>query len=54
MQGKDKERWRMLYEQAAVEQDGEKLMKLVAEIDAPLEPNRKDLMREGSTGSPGK
>jgi hypothetical protein len=36
MQGADKERWRVLAEQAAVEQDPEKLMELIKEIDALL------------------
>jgi hypothetical protein len=33
MQGEDKERWKVLAEQAAVEQDPEKLMALVEEIN---------------------
>jgi hypothetical protein len=36
MQGEDKERWRVLAEQAAVEQDPKKLMALVKEIDELL------------------
>ncbi len=37
MQGKVKERWRELCEQAAIEQDPLKLSELVAEIDRLLE-----------------
>lgn len=36
MQGEDKERWKILCEQAAVEQDPTKLIALVKEIDALL------------------
>jgi hypothetical protein len=36
MEGKDAQRWRMLCEQAAKEQDPQKLMELVAEIDRLL------------------
>jgi hypothetical protein len=36
MQGKTKERWIELCEQAAVEQDREKLLELVAEINRLL------------------
>jgi hypothetical protein len=36
MQGADKERWRVLAEQAAVEQDPDKLIALVKEIDELL------------------
>jgi len=41
---KDKERWRKLCEQAAVEQDPEKLMELVAEIARLLDEKHKRLM----------
>ncbi len=41
MFGKDKERWMLLCEQAAVEQDHEKLMALVAEINALLDAKQK-------------
>jgi hypothetical protein len=34
---RDKEHWRQLCEQAAVEQDSERLMELVKEIDSLLE-----------------
>jgi len=34
MQGKNRELWMLLCEQAAVEQDGEKPMKLIAETKA--------------------
>jgi hypothetical protein len=37
LQGKVKERWRELCEQAAIEQDPRKLSELVAEIDRLLE-----------------
>jgi len=43
MFGKDKERWMSLCEQAAVEQDSERLMALVAEIEALLEAKQKRL-----------
>jgi len=36
MQGEDKERWKVLAEQAAVEQDPEKLLALVKEIEELL------------------
>lgn len=36
MEGAEKERWKVLAEQAAVEQDPVKLMALVEEIDAIL------------------
>jgi hypothetical protein len=38
--GKNKERWRELCEQAAVEQDPEKLLELVREINDLLEQKR--------------
>jgi hypothetical protein len=37
MQGPNKERWKELCEQAAVEQDSEKLMDLIKEINRLLE-----------------
>jgi hypothetical protein len=37
MFGRDKERWMLLCEQAAVEQDHDKLIALVAEINALLD-----------------
>jgi hypothetical protein len=40
MIGKNKERWEELCEQAAKEQDHNKLMKLVQEIDRLLEAKR--------------
>jgi hypothetical protein len=36
MQGETKERWKVLAEQASVEQDPKKLMELVKEIDEIL------------------
>jgi hypothetical protein len=43
MQGETRERWQKLCEQAAVEQDPEKLMKLVAEIDRLLSEKQQRL-----------
>ncbi len=43
MQGKNKERWMELCAQAAVEQDGEKLMELVRQINALLEGKERRL-----------
>jgi hypothetical protein len=37
MQGPNKERWKLLCEQAAVEQDSEKLHELIKEINDLLE-----------------
>ena len=46
MKGKTKEHWMELCEQAAVEQDHERLMKLVNEIDQMLEEKDQRLIRE--------
>ena len=43
MKGEEKERWMELCEQAANEQDGDKLMELVAEIDRLLEAKQRRL-----------
>jgi hypothetical protein len=53
MFGKDREDWMKLCEQAAIEQDPEKLMKLVAEIDALLEAKQKRLDAKKPPESPG-
>ena len=46
MQGELREQWRKLCEQAAEEQDPEKLMKLIDEINQPLETKEERLLRE--------
>jgi hypothetical protein len=46
MQGANKERWKVLCEQAAVEQDSEKLHELIKEINCLLE--EKDARLKGS------
>jgi hypothetical protein len=46
MRGKVRERWMHLCEQAALEQDPEKLMELVSEINRLLEEKEKRLMGE--------
>ena len=53
MQGETKERWQQLCEQAAVEQDPEKLLKLIEEINRLLEDKQKRLERERSSGASG-
>ena len=45
LQGKVKERWRELCEQAAIEQDPRKLSELVAEIDRLLEEKQNRLSK---------
>jgi hypothetical protein len=50
MKGKTKEHWMELCEQAAVEQDHERLMKLVNEIDRMLEEKDERLTREQPKG----
>ena len=56
LQGKVKERWRELCEQAAIEQDPRKLSELVAEIDRLLEEKQTRLshapLRNDSGPSP--
>jgi hypothetical protein len=46
MQGEEKERWRELCEQAATEQDPDKLLTLVEEITRLLK-EREDRLRKG-------
>jgi hypothetical protein len=46
MIGKNKERWEILCEQAATEQDSAKLMKLIKEIDELLEAKSQRLKQE--------
>jgi len=46
MQGELREQWGKLCEQAAEEQDPEKLMKLIDEINQPLETKEERLLRE--------
>jgi hypothetical protein len=50
LQGKVKERWRELCEQAAIEQDPGKLSELVAEIDRLLEEKQKRLSQSTPLG----
>ena len=47
MQGPVKERWQILCEQAANEQDPQKLMDLVREINRLLEEKQKRLTESG-------
>jgi len=47
MIGKNKERWRELCEQVAVEQDPKKLVELTTEIYRLLEEKRRRLQRRG-------
>ena len=49
MQGQDKERWVELCEQAAVEQDSKKLMKLIQEIYRLLAEKQARLDKARST-----
>ncbi len=46
MKGETAERWRRLCEQAAEEQDPDKLMKLIEEINRLLETKEERLLRE--------
>ena len=46
MQGKVKERWMQLCEEAAVEQNGEGLMTLIDEIDRMLEEKEERLKHQ--------
>lgn len=46
MQGETGERWRKLCEQAAVEQDANKLMELIEEINQLLENKEERLLRQ--------
>jgi hypothetical protein len=51
MRGEEKERWMELCEQAANEQDGMKLMELVAEIDRLLDLKQRRLKPPDPTSS---
>jgi hypothetical protein len=46
MQGEEGERWVQLCEQAAIEQDPSKLMKLIEEINRLLEAKEQRLMKK--------
>ena len=46
MKGKTKDHWMELCEQAAVEQDSEKLLELINEIDRMLDEKEQRLKRE--------
>jgi len=48
MQGKLKEEWMQLCEQATVEQDSEKLMLMIREINRMLDEKEKRLERQHS------
>ncbi len=48
MEDKNRERWRTLCEQAAVEQDPERLMLLIHEIDQLLSEKQTRLQQQGS------
>ena len=49
MQGPKKERWYLLCQQAAVEQDPDKMLELIKEINDLLEEKEKRLETERST-----
>jgi hypothetical protein len=51
MQGKVKEQWMLLCEQAAVEQDVDKLLALVEEINRMLDEKEQRLQRREAAGS---
>ena len=51
MKGKTKELWKYYCEQAAVEQDPDKLMQLVQEINRMLEEKERRLQRERDDAS---
>jgi hypothetical protein len=51
MRGETKERWKQLCEQAEVEQDSEKLMDLIKEINRMLDDKDERLKRAPSIGS---
>jgi hypothetical protein len=54
MKGQTGERWRQLCEQAAVEQDPEKLLKLTQEINRLLEEKEERLKNLRQTPNPSK
>jgi hypothetical protein len=45
MVNEDKERWKMLCEQAGTEQDGDKLLELVREVNSLLKAKSERAMR---------
>jgi hypothetical protein len=49
MKGEEKERWMELCERAANEQDGKKLMELIAQINILLDLKQRRLMPPGSS-----
>lgn len=51
MQGEIKERWYTLCEQAAIEQDPERLMALIREINQLLEDKEKRLQQRKAEGT---
>lgn len=51
MQGENSERWRKLCEQAAIEQDSQKLMELVKEINRLLDEKDRRLKEPQKRGS---
>jgi hypothetical protein len=51
MQGETGERWRKLCEQAAIEQDPERLMLLIREINQLLEDKDKRLQQRKAEGA---
>ena len=53
MEKETKERWRKLCERAAAEQDPQKLMELVEEINRILEEEQKRRERQRSSGASG-
>jgi hypothetical protein len=46
MKGENKEHWKLLCERAAVEQDPERLMELIHEINRMLDDKERRLQRE--------
>jgi hypothetical protein len=51
MQGETRERWQMLCEQAAMEQDPERLMCLIREIDQLLSEKEQRLQQQSQTAA---
>ena len=50
MQGETREKWKVLCEQAAVEQDQVKLMQLIQEITSLLDEKEKRLQKQNGNG----
>jgi hypothetical protein len=50
MQGEAGERWRELCQQAVVEQDSQKLLQLIREINQLLEAKERRLQRQHAAG----